>query len=160
MTVTIHLVSADRDRSSVFKVKDVHVKVDSLKFSIRDSKHDTSIKLSKFLRQVWKRHIQKAVAQAIRTGLEFLDEQLVTVRDRMEETKTNDELSRRQVLQHLFKHKKDESIKTSESKSQFKVVHNMRASMIQGGYRPGRVNQDYQTTKDKAKEGKKWRSEA
>jgi len=30
---SLHLVSADKDRSSVFKV-------DTLKFSIRDSKHD------------------------------------------------------------------------------------------------------------------------
>ncbi|KAG2367086.1 hypothetical protein BDR07DRAFT_1272922 [Suillus spraguei] len=160
MTVTIHFVSADKDRSSVFKVKDVHVKVDSLKFSIRDSKHDTFYKTIKILATgVVKRHIQKAVAQAIRTGLEYLDGQLVTVRDRMEETKMNDELSRRQVLQDLFKHKKDESIKTSESKSHFKVVHNKRASMISGGYPTGWVNRTTER-EDKAKEGKEWRSEA
>jgi hypothetical protein len=102
MTVTIHLVSADKDRSSVFKVKNVHVKVDSLKFSIRDSKHDMIYNSIKpIATTVVKRHIQKAVAQAIRTGLEYLDGQLVTVRDRMEETKTKEELSRRQVLQDV-----------------------------------------------------------
>jgi hypothetical protein len=102
MTITIDLVSADKDRSSVFKVKDVHVKVDSLKFSIRDSKHDMFYKTLKLIATaVVKKHIQKAVAQAIRTGLEYLDGQLVIVRDRMEETKTNEELSRRQVLQDV-----------------------------------------------------------
>lgn len=162
MTVTIHLVSADKDRSSVFKVKNVHVKVDSLKFSIRDSKHDIIYKSIKpIATTVVKRHIQKAVAQAIRTGLEYLDGQLVTVRDRMEETKTKEELSRRQVLQDLFKHKKDESssIKTSESKSHFKVVHNKRASMIQVGHPSGWVNRTTER-EEKAKEGKEWRSEA
>ncbi|KAG2072936.1 hypothetical protein BDR04DRAFT_1095721 [Suillus decipiens] len=158
MTVTIHLVSVDRDRSSVFKVKDVHVKVDSLKFSIHDLKHDTIYKTIKILAaSVIKKHIQKAVAHAIRTGLEYLDGQLVTVRDRMEETKTNDELGRRQVLQDLFKHK-DESIKTSESKSHFKAVHNKRASMVQGGHLTGRVIN--RMTEDKTKGGKEWRSAA
>ncbi|KAG2338803.1 hypothetical protein BDR05DRAFT_951623 [Suillus weaverae] len=164
MTATIHLVSADRDRSSVFKVKNVHVKVDSLKFSIRDSKHDIVYKsLKPIATTLVKRHIQKVVAQAIRTGLEYLDGQLVTVRDRMEETKTNEELSRHQVLQdcQLFKHKKDESasIKTSESKSHFKVVHNKRASMIQVHPAAGWVNRTTER-EEKAKEGKEWRSEA
>ena len=36
LTVMVHLVGAGKDRSSVFKVKDVSVKVDSLKFSVRD----------------------------------------------------------------------------------------------------------------------------
>lgn len=36
LTATVHLASAGRDRSSVFHVKDVHVKLDSLKFSVRD----------------------------------------------------------------------------------------------------------------------------
>ncbi|KAG2135159.1 hypothetical protein DEU56DRAFT_401150 [Suillus clintonianus] len=162
MTVTIQLVSADKDRSSVFKVKNVHVKVDSLRFSIRDSKHDLFYKtLKPIATTVVKKHIQKAVAQAIRTGLEYLDGQLVTVRDRMEESKTNEEMSRRQVLQDLFKHKKDESasIKTSESKSHFKVVHNKRSSMIQEGHPAGWVNRTTER-EEKAKEGKEWRSEA
>ncbi|KAG1792741.1 uncharacterized protein HD556DRAFT_1377609 [Suillus plorans] len=162
MTVTIHLVSADRDRSSVFKVKNVHVKVDSLKFSIRDAKYNFLYTTFKpIMTTVVKSHIQKAVAQAIRTGLEYLDGQIVTVRDRMEETKTNEELSRRQVLEDLFKHKKDESglIKTSESKSHFKVVHNKRASMIQEGHPSGWVNRTTER-EEKAKEGKEWRSKA
>jgi hypothetical protein len=159
MTITIDLVSADKDRSSVFKVKDVHVKVDSLKFSIRDSKHDMFYKTLKLIATaVVKKHIQKAVAQAIRTGLEYLDGQLVIVRDRMEETKTNEELSRRQVLQDLFKHK-DESTATSESKSHFKVVHNRRSSMIQEGHPSGWINRTTER-EEKAKEGKDWRSEA
>ncbi|KAG1854482.1 hypothetical protein DFJ58DRAFT_727914 [Suillus subalutaceus] len=155
MTVTIHLVSADRDRSSVFKVKDVHVK--HSRFEARYNLQDYQTLAT----TVVKKHIQKAVAQAIRTGLEYLDGQLVTVRDRMEETKTKEDLSRRQVLQDLFKHKKDESpsIKTSESKSHFKVVHNRRASMIQGGHPSGWVNRTTER-EEKAKEGKEWRSEA
>ncbi|KAG0701989.1 hypothetical protein DFH29DRAFT_924101 [Suillus ampliporus] len=162
LTVTVDLVSADKDRSSVFKVKDVHVKVDSLRFSIRDSKHDLLYKaLKPIATGAVKKQIQKAVSQMIRTGLEYLDGQLVTVRDRMEETKTSEELSRRQVLQDLFKHKKDESssIKTSESKSHFKVVHNKRSSMIHEGHPSGWVNRTTER-EEKAIQGKEWRSEA
>jgi hypothetical protein len=102
LSVIIHLVSSDKDRSSVFKVKDVHVKVDSLKFSIRDAKHEFWYKTLKGIAtSVVKKQIQKAVGQGIRTGLEYLDGQLVTVRDRMEEAKTNEEMSRRQALQDV-----------------------------------------------------------
>ncbi|KAH9925997.1 uncharacterized protein B0H18DRAFT_359560 [Fomitopsis serialis] len=38
LTVTARVASSGKDHSSV--VKDVHVKVDTLKFSIRDNKHD------------------------------------------------------------------------------------------------------------------------
>jgi hypothetical protein len=40
LSVKVHLASADRDCSSVVHVKDVHVTVDCLKFSVWDSKHD------------------------------------------------------------------------------------------------------------------------
>lgn len=85
---------------SVFKVKNVHVNVDSLNFSIRHSKHDQFYKIFKIIvRDVVKRHIQKVVVQAIRGGLEYLDGQLITVRDHVEETKMKEESSSRQVLQ-------------------------------------------------------------
>ena len=36
LTIKVHITGAGKDQSSVFKVKDVHCKVDSLKFSVRD----------------------------------------------------------------------------------------------------------------------------
>ena len=39
LTANGHLVSGDKDRTSAFKVKKVHVKVNTLKFIIRDTKH-------------------------------------------------------------------------------------------------------------------------
>ena len=63
------LVSAGNDKSSVFHVHDVHVKVASLKFSIRDSKHDLLYKTLKPLATgLVKRQIQRAMVDAIRTG--------------------------------------------------------------------------------------------
>ena len=77
-------MSAGKDKSSVFKVHDVHVKVDSLKFSIRDSKHDFLYKtLKPIATGLVKRQIQKAIRDALHTGLEYVDGQLVAVRDKM-----------------------------------------------------------------------------
>jgi len=100
--VTVHLVSANKDTSSVFKVKHVHVKVDTLKFSIRDSKHDFLYKTLKPLAtSLVKRQIQKAIADAVQTGMEYVDGQLVSVRDRMADAKAAEGESRMQVLQDV-----------------------------------------------------------
>jgi hypothetical protein len=100
---TIHLTSADpRDTTSVFKVKDVNVKVNTLKFSIRDSKHDTLYNTLRPLAMgLVKRQIKKAFEDSMRTGLEYLDGQLVGVRDRMNEAKKSDETTRMKVLQDV-----------------------------------------------------------
>jgi len=80
----VHLVSADKDSSSVFKAKSVVVKVDTLKFSIRDAKHDLLYKTSKPLATALvKKQIRKAIKGSITTGMEYVDGQLVGVRDRM-----------------------------------------------------------------------------
>ncbi|KAG2077942.1 hypothetical protein BDR04DRAFT_1147651 [Suillus decipiens] len=90
MAVTTHLVPADEDRSSIFQVEDVHVEVHSLKFRIHDSRF--------FVAPVVKSHVEKVVAQAIRADLEYLDGQLVTMKDRMEETKTKEKLNSPEVF--------------------------------------------------------------
>ena len=98
----MHLVSADKDKSSVFKVKNVTVKLDTLKFSIRDSKHDLLYKTLKPLATgLVKKQIKKAFAGAITTGLEYVDGQLVTVRDRVADAKETEGTSRMEVLQDV-----------------------------------------------------------
>lgn len=165
LTATIHLVSADKDRTSVFKVKNVHVKVDSLKFSIRDSKHDTLYKtLRPLATGLIKRQIQKAVADAITTGMEYVDGQLVGVRDRMREAHESEDGSRTKALQETFQQKKDEasSLKTSskESHSQFKVVAKRDSAIMKDtGHPSGWANRVQEKT-DSAKEGEEWRSKA
>ncbi|KAG2077964.1 hypothetical protein BDR04DRAFT_1147674 [Suillus decipiens] len=73
MEVTINLVSADKDSSSVFEVKDVHVKVHSLKLRVRGTRHDAFYNtMRSFLAPVVKSHMEKVVGQAIRTGLRYL----------------------------------------------------------------------------------------
>lgn len=102
LTATVHLISADKDRSSVFKVKNVVVKVDSLKFSIRDSKHDLLYKtLAPLATGIVKKQIQKAIRDSITTAFEYVDGQLVIVRDRMDEASKSDETTRTQVLKEV-----------------------------------------------------------
>lgn len=98
----VHLVSADEDKTSVFKVKSVIVKVDTLKFAIRDSKHDFLYKTLKPLAtSLVKKQIQKAVKDSITTGMEYVDGQLVGVRDRMATAKAAEGESRTKVLQEV-----------------------------------------------------------
>ena len=84
LQATVHLVSSDQDKSSVFKVKDVVVKVHTLKFSIRDSKHDFFYNTFKPLAtRLIKKRIKQAIKGSITTGIEYVDGHLVGVRDRM-----------------------------------------------------------------------------
>ncbi|KAJ1036200.1 hypothetical protein NDA18_000065 [Ustilago nuda] len=96
LTVTVHLeaMNAPRGKKSrhIFTVKQVVAKVDKLKFAIRDSKHDTLIKVIKPLATgIIKKQISKAVEQGIRDGLEDLDRQLETfAKNTDDEKKTSD----------------------------------------------------------------------
>jgi len=86
----------------VFRVHDIDVKVGTLKFAIRDSKHDFLYKtLRPLATALVKRQIQKAIKDALRTGLEYLDGQLVAVRDRMAEAKTQEGQGRIETLKEV-----------------------------------------------------------
>ncbi|PSS29844.1 hypothetical protein PHLCEN_2v2659 [Hermanssonia centrifuga] len=169
LTVTAHIASAEKDRSSVFTVKDVNVKVDTLKFSIRDSKHDFLYKTFRPLATgLVKKQLQKAIADSVRTALEYVDGQLVGVRDRMEEAKADENKSRTQVLQELFQRKKDEAesvksgatSKKEDKHAQFKVVSKRDSEILKDkGYPGGWVNRT-QERNEAAKKGQDWRSEA
>lgn len=102
LNIVAHVVSATKDKSSVFKVQNVEVKVDSLKFSIRDSKHDALYKtLRPLVTGLIKKKLQTAIAGAVETFLEYVDGELVAVRDQLAEAKESDDLSRSQVLKDV-----------------------------------------------------------
>jgi Protein of unknown function (DUF4449) len=85
---TIHLHNAPPNTASVFHIAGIHVKVDTLKFSIRDSNHDALYRfLRPFATGIVKRQVQRALRDGIRTALELVDQQLVRVRERMAEVK-------------------------------------------------------------------------
>ena len=83
-------------------MQDVHVKVNALKFAIRDSKHDFLYKtLRPLATGLIKRQIQKAIKDALITGFEYIDGQLVAVRDRMESAQATDGVSRTDILKDV-----------------------------------------------------------
>jgi hypothetical protein len=165
--VTVDLVSADKDKSSIFKVRSVRVKVHSLKFSIHGSKHDYLYKTLRPLATVLiKRQIQKAVADAIKTGMEYVDGQLVSVRDRVEEARGSSDTSRTDVLRAAFHRKKEDaeeagSVKSADHrKSQFKVVAKRdSAIMPQHGHASGWATKA-QERAEAAGTGENWHSDA
>ncbi|EIN05339.1 hypothetical protein PUNSTDRAFT_106990 [Punctularia strigosozonata HHB-11173 SS5] len=163
LTVTVHLVSADKDPSSVFKVKNVAVKVDTLKFSIRDSKHDLLYKtLRPLATGLVKKQIQKAIADAITTGLEYVDGQLVGVRDRMSEAKASDGTSRREVLKQMFQDKKQTAKAEAhkEKGSKFQVVSKRDSVLLPNQGSPAGWINRVQEREEAASSGKDWRSDA
>jgi hypothetical protein len=165
LQATVHLVSADKDKSSVFKVKSVRAKVDSLKFSIRDSKHDILYKtLRPLATALVKKQIQKAVTDAITTGMEYVDGQLVAVRDRVREARTSPDSSRTDVLRSAFRGKQDdgeESIGTrsGERKSQFKVVAKRDSAILPEHGHPSGWATKAQERAETATSGESWHSD-
>jgi len=164
LTATVHLTSANKDKSSVFKVKSVQVKVDTLKFSIRDSKHDLLYKTLRPLASgLIKKQIQRAAADAITTMFEYIDGQLVAVRDRYDEAKRSDEATRTEALKAAFKRNTDATDRaestTSKRSSQFKVVAKRDSAIVQGGHDSGLSNKA-QDRADVAKKGETWHSDA
>jgi hypothetical protein len=111
LTVSVHLRSAPAtDQTSVFHIKSVDAKLGDVKVAIRDSKHDLLYKtLKPLMMGLVKKQIKKAIEDGVRTGLEYLDGQLVAVRSKMNEAKTTDETTRIQVLQDMFKRKEREA---------------------------------------------------
>jgi len=170
VSVSVKLASSSKDHTSVFKVKSVHAKVASLKFSIRDSKHDLLYKTLKPLAtRLVKRQIQKAVEDGVRTGLEYVDGQLVGVRDRMaeakaEEGKEGETKTKMQILQEIFQKKKEEASSTASTtksrESHFKVV-SKRDSVIlpETGHPAGWVSRAAER-EELAHKGEGWKSEA
>ncbi|EJU01188.1 hypothetical protein DACRYDRAFT_116977 [Dacryopinax primogenitus] len=158
---TVHVASAGKDKSSVFTVKDVHVKIDSLNFSIRDSKHDTLYKVLKPLATgLIKKQIAKALQDAIRTGLEYVDGELVGVRDRMGEAKAQDGVTRTDVPKQAFQRKKAEAQSVKEKTGEFKIDTTRDSMLLPNvGHEGGLINRQFERA-EAAKRGKEWRSDA
>ncbi len=164
LSITAHLVSADRDRTSVFRVKDVHTSIQTLKFAIRDSKHDTLYKLlAPLATSLIKRQLQRVIANAVRTALEYVDGQLVSVRDQMAEAKASEDTSRHQVLREQLTHRKE---KAQKQKEEGEAHHKFKMSARQGGELLPEVGHSGGWVKRvekraaSARDGAEWRSEA
>lgn len=79
VTIVNNQASSTKSQTSLFRVKTVNVKVDALKFSIRDSSHDLLYKtLRPLATGLIKKQVAKAMEDAIRTGFEYADRELGT----------------------------------------------------------------------------------
>ena len=168
LSITTHLRSAGNDKSSVFHVKDVQTSIHTLKFAIRDSKHDLLYKtLRPLATGLIKKQIKKAAQDAITTAFEYLDGQLVTVRDRYAEAKRSDEASRADALKAMFQRNKEQAeakqadVKSTANKrnSQFKVVAKRDSAIVQAGHEGG-YSIKAQERADAAQKGETWHSDA
>ncbi|KAF8580268.1 hypothetical protein K439DRAFT_1357420 [Ramaria rubella] len=171
ITATIHLrTTTSSNTSSVFTIRAVYVKVGTLKFSIRDSKHDTLYNfLRPFAGRIVKRQVQRAMGDALRTALEEVDEQLVRVRERMRKEKESEDGEKEGklgALKDLFKRQNDEAKKEKgnangeRSHSQFKVVAKRDSMLLpEMGNPHGWINRQQEIV-DSAEQGPEWRSKA
>ena len=165
LSITAHLVSADRDRTSVFRVKEVQTSIQTLKFAIRDSKHDTLYKmLAPLATSLVKRQLQRVIANAVRTALEYVDGQLVSVRDQMAEAKAGEDTSRRQVLMEQLTHRKEKARKEKEEQEEagrkFKVSARAGGELMPEVGHPGGWVKRAEERKESARRGEEWRSQA
>ncbi|KIM26634.1 hypothetical protein M408DRAFT_25337 [Serendipita vermifera MAFF 305830] len=91
VTIVNTQASSTKSRSSLFHVKNVHVKVDALKFGIRDSSHDLLYKtLRPLATGLIKKQVAKAIQDGIRSAFEYADRELVKVRNNMAAAKEED----------------------------------------------------------------------
>jgi hypothetical protein len=143
--------------------------VDNMKFSIRESKHDFLYKVVTPLAQgLIKKAVAKAIEQAIKTGLEYVDEQLVGVKRAMDEAKESDETTRAETLKNIFNQKKQKAEhnkekaeqKAAERDSQFAVVTEKKDSVIPKVNPPHSTAQEAFSKERLAKEGENWKSPA
>jgi hypothetical protein len=108
ITATVTIVNTQSGgKGGFFRVKNVNAKVDSLKFSIRDSRHDLLYKTFRPLATgLIKKQIAKAIEDGLRSGFEWADRELVKVRATVADAKQSDG-STFDALKTAFAHKTD-----------------------------------------------------
>jgi len=166
ITIKVKISSAPNDSGHVFYVKDVNVKVDALKFAIKDARHSFLYKTLKPLATgLIKKQIAKAIGDGIRTGLDVVDAQLVQVRAGMAESSQSDSASRTETLKRMFAKNTDEAASKASSikekrESKFKIVPRRESMLLpEQGHQSGwsRIQHDKEA---EVQNGEGWRSEA
>ncbi|TIB69169.1 hypothetical protein E3P77_00707 [Wallemia ichthyophaga] len=160
VSAKIHL-SVKGGTKDVFQVKSVQASVGTLKFDIKDSKHDILYKTARPLAtNLIKKQIVKAIEDGIRGGLETLNKKLVEIKKEMEESeKKGDKGSTKgSIIKNKFSSKKEKE-STKPSPSQFKIVANRNSKLIDAGHSKGWINLQAKY-EDQVKQGEAWRSKA
>ncbi|GAA5960221.1 hypothetical protein JCM21900_000554 [Sporobolomyces salmonicolor] len=105
----VHLESTGR-KDHAFKVIEVKMKIDKLKFAVRDSKHSLLINtLRPLATGLIKGAITKALEAAIRAGLEQVDMQLADIKERLEDASNEEGTSKLDAVKAHFNEKKAEA---------------------------------------------------
>jgi hypothetical protein len=169
ISIDVEIETIEGRRDTVFVVRKVNTEVDELSFKLRDTKHDL---LYKFIKGpatgIIKKALAKAVEGAIRTGLEYVDGQLVEIRNTIDENKDQDDVTRKQALQNMYKRKKSEAqeakarAEANKPKGEFRIVMDRDQSLLPD------MSQDESKsivhrlwkTQDAAKSGRTWHSPA
>jgi len=103
------------NRNSIFRVADVTIKIDDLKWKIQDSKHNFLYNMMRTTASgLVKNAIAKAAQVAIRQALVQLDSQLTDIRDTARQGAESDDSTRAQALRERFAQKKAEADKNKE----------------------------------------------
>ncbi|TIB69078.1 hypothetical protein E3Q08_03579 [Wallemia mellicola] len=157
----IHL-SVRGGTEDVFEVKSVKASVGTLKFNIKDSKHNILYKTARPLAtSLIKKQIVKAIEDGIRGGLENLNTKLVEIKKEIDAAEKNDDKNstKGSIIKSKFSSKKDKESNASASQSQFKIVANRNSKLIDAGHSKGWINLQAKY-EDQVKEGESWRSKA
>jgi hypothetical protein len=180
VTINNNTSSSKASKKSLFQVKSVHVKVDALKFSIRDSRHDLLYKtLRPLATGLIKKQVAKAIEDGIRFGFEYADRELVKVRERVAQAQTA-EGSKMDALKTVFtktsdtgsmtavsgdEHSPERTVSRATSKaekrnSKFKIVPKRESMLLPDvGHEKGWIRKASEKD-DKATEGEGWKSSA
>ena len=169
LSVDVTLESAGKRKDHVFLIRDVDVKVDAIKFKIREAKHSFLYKVfTPLATGLIKKSITLGAQQAIKTLLGNVDAQLVEVRNRMDEAKESDTETRADALKQLYARKKDTAEKdkakvdqkVAERGSQFAVVTSPEASILPSVKPPHSTFAKLEEKKHQAQSGQSWQSPA
>jgi len=169
ISVDVILAAGTSERHDVFKVKSVKAKIDNLKWTIRESRHQMLYKIVKpLVNGVIKKGIEKAIEEAIEKALEQVNYQLVEIRDRLNEAAGSDELTRTQALKDMFIRKKEAAKENKEEaeelkekrNARFSIVTDPRESLLPQVNPPSHMLTRTKDLANQAESGKQWRSPA
>ncbi|KAM0790055.1 hypothetical protein ACM66B_005383 [Microbotryomycetes sp. NB124-2] len=158
----VHLESTGR-KHHVFNVKDVSVKLDSLKVAIRNKRHNILVALFKPLATgLIKKAVAKAIEGAIRDGLQQLDAQLADISERVEDAEAEEGTGKFTKVKNAFAEKKAEAEQKKEEAKpagQFQITTD-RDSRLVNWSGPDSIIEKVSNRVDAAKSGDGWKSDA
>lgn len=163
VSAKVHLeVDSNSSSDRIFSVKSVKASVGTLKFNIRESRHNLLYKTARPLAtSLIKKQIVKAIQDGIKSSLESLNDKLVEIKKELEAAEKDDNSSKGEVLKKKFKKDDKSSKKESEkpSDSQFKIVASRDSKILDAGHSKGWINLQSKY-EDQVKQGDNWHSKA